>query len=152
MGGVLGCQRLWSDRLGDFVMRRFLLALLLVAAPPLWAAEAMKVPSGQIMLPYEFLWEDHMDEGPKGEAWLILRFLSPEISKAGGRIKFEDAEKDIEYLCTKIGLPLVVATGAVDQIIVNLMDQPIARGQSDDTVTQFIGAYRVDKGRCEWTY
>lgn len=129
------------------------LALILAAlALPAAAAEPMAVPSGQIMLPYEFLWEDHLDEGTKGEAWMILRFLAPEIAKAGGKIKFEDAEKDIEFICNKVGLPLAASTGAVDQIIVNLMDRPIARGESDSDVTQFMGAYRVVSGRCEWTY
>jgi len=121
-------------------------------AAPVAANGLMQVPSGQVIVPYEFLWEDHMDEGVKGEAWLILRFLTPEIARANGRIKFEAAEKDIEVLCTKVGLPLVAQTGAVNQIIVNLMDKPLARGDSDPEVTQFLGAFRVETGTCEWTY
>ena len=123
-----------------------------LAALPVMAAEPMKVPSGQILLPYEFLWEDHLDEGAKGEAWMILRFLAPGIAKAGGTVKFEEAEKDIEFICATVGLPLAVSTGAVDQIIVNLMDQPLPRGESDSEVTQYMGAYRVVDGKCEWTY
>ncbi|MFT5000546.1 MAG: hypothetical protein ACI875_001550 [Planctomycetota bacterium] len=31
-----------------------------------------------------------------------------------------------------------------------MMDTPIPRGQRDENVTQFMNAYRVDQGVCEW--
>ncbi len=128
----------------------FLIAMLFGTVPVL-AEDGLNVPSGQLVLPYEALWEDHLAEGTSGETWLILRFLTPEIAKAKGKLKFGDAVPDIDFLCEQVGLPLVAMTGGgVHQIIVNLMDQPIARGQRDTDVTQFMNAYRVEKGACIW--
>jgi hypothetical protein len=132
-------------------MKWLLLILSFITLPWPAAAEGLAVPSGQLVLPYEALWEDHVSEGTNGETWLILRFLTPEIARTEGRISFGDAEPDIVFLCQKVGLPLVVLTGGgVDQIIVNLMDRPVARGQRDPASTQFMNAYRVDQGDCIW--
>lgn len=152
MGGVLGGVYLWFAGLGGVLMRLVLTLLVSVLWSPATAAEPLSVPSGQLVLPYEFLWEDHQSEGTKGEAWLIMRYLTPSIGKAAGKVNFATAEADIAHLCTHIGLPLVQATGVVDEIIVNLMSAPIPRGVSDNGVTQFIGAFRVSTGVCEWTY
>ena len=127
------------------------LALLLRLAAPVQAADRLAVPSGQLVLPYEALWEDHLTEGSAGEVWLILRFLMPGIAKSKGKVSFGDAAPDIDFLCDNVGLPLVEMTGGgVDQIIVTLMDVPIPRGQTDARVTQFMNAYRVDQGVCIW--
>ncbi len=136
--------------LGDIV-RAVLAFLLLIAALPARGQDLMQVPSGQVMLPYEALWEDHLSEGANGETWLILRFLAPEISKSKGRISFAEAEGDLVFLCTNIGLPLAAMTGGgVDQIIVTLLEKPLPRGQRDPDVTKFINAFRVTEGACIW--
>jgi hypothetical protein len=148
MGGVLGGLGLWVDRLGGVVR---VLALLLMLALPAQAADRLVVPSGQLVLPFEILWEDHLAEGAKGETWLILRFLTPDIAKAAKNLSFSEVAPDIDFLCDNVGLPLVEMTGGgVDQIIVSLMNQAIPRGKRDENVTQFMNAYRVDQGICEW--
>ncbi|NOX41416.1 MAG: hypothetical protein GXP05_13190 [Alphaproteobacteria bacterium] len=115
------------------------------------ASELIKVPTGQSMVPYEALWEDHLDLGKNGETWLVIRFLAPDIAKAAGKISYSDATVDLEFLCNSVGLGMAALTGGgVDQIIVNLMDKPIARGERDQEVTQFMSAYRVVNGACEW--
>jgi len=133
-------------------MKRLLSIVALVLAGFQAEAEGtIDVPSGQVVLPFEILWEDHVNEGIDGETWLILRFLTPDISKSTGKIRFGDAEPDIEFLCKTIGLPLADLTGGgVDQIVVNLMDLPILRGQRDPSITQFMSAYRVKSGACIW--
>lgn len=124
----------------------------LVVLPPAALAEArLHVPSGQYLLPYEALWEDHTNEGKVGETWLVLRFLAPDIMRDGGKISFAAALPDMAYLCKKVGLALVAATGGgVDQIIVTLLDQPAVRGMRNKNVTKFMNAFRVVDGTCKW--
>lgn len=148
MAGILGGLGVWVDCVGGTVR---VLALLLMLVAPAQAADRLAVPSGQLVLPYEALWEDHLAEGSAGETWLILRFLMPGIAKKKGKVSFADAAPDIDFLCDNVGLPLVEMTGGgVEQIIVTLMDVPIPRGQTNADVTQFMNAYRVDQGTCIW--
>lgn len=128
-----------------------LAACLFFVALPALAQSLMAVPSGQAMVPYEALWEDHVQEDGTRETWLILRFLAPEISKIGGRIDFAGAEPDLDFLCASVGLPLARMTGGgVDQIIVTLLEKPLARGVRDAHVTKYMSAYRVSGQTCEW--
>ncbi len=133
-------------------MKKLLALFWLVAlALPGVSQTLMKVPTGQVMLPYEALWEDHLSEGIDGETWLILRFLAPEIARDGGRVNYEMAAEDLDFLCRTIGIPLVDLTGGgVDQIIVTLSDKPVARGVRDPDATQYMNAYRLVQGQCEW--
>jgi len=127
-----------------------LVAFLLLAFPAI-AQTLMKVPTGQALVPYEALWEDHLTEGVTGETWLILRFLAPEIARDGGRISYDMASEDLDFLCNTVGFPLSEMTGGgVDQIIVTLIDKPVPRGQRDPDATKFMNAYRLVKGHCEW--
>lgn len=137
-------------------MLRFLRNLavgMAMASPSAAIAEGglLSVPSGQVVLPYEMLWEDHLSEGAEGETWLVLRFLAPQIAQKTGDVSFEMAVLDLDELCASIGLPLVsITAGGVDQIIVTLLDQPLPRGESDQNVTKFMSAYRVDGEACIW--
>jgi len=109
------------------------------------------VPSGQLVIPYEALWEDHAEAGMPQETWLVLRFLAPDIARDKGKIRFADAAPDLDSLCKDVGLPLAALTGGgVDQILVVLLDQPLARGAHNPAVTKFMSAYRIKTGRCEW--
>lgn len=118
---------------------------------PAAAQQGLKVPSGQYILPYEFLWEDHRGPNEKVETWLILRFLAPDIGKTEGKLSFDDVIDDLDRICTTVGLPVArLAGGAVDQVVVNLMNKPINRGQRDASITQYMNAYRIVGGRCTW--
>ena len=129
-----------------------LLALLLALAAPARAADGLHVPSGQVILPYEALWEDFTETAGEGRSTrLVLRFLTPEIARDKGLRRYGDVEADFEYLCREIGLPLIEMTGGqVDQLVVTMLDAPLARGALDARVTQFNTVYRVDQGVCEW--
>jgi uncharacterized protein DUF6497 len=131
-------------------VRGALLALLLaLIALPLRAADGLHVPTGQVLLPYEALWEDHPDEGASGETWLVLRFLTPEIARDLGKFAYRDVLPDFDFICENIGLPLIESSGGgVDLLIVTLLDAPLARGALDRKVTQFNNIYRVDQGGC----
>lgn len=147
LGGLVG----WVFGLGDLLKNLLCLMLLAILGLPAQGQDLMAVPSGQAMLPYEALWEDHLAEGVDGETWLILRFLAPGIAKSGGAVSFADAEPDLDFICTQVGLPLAELTGGgVDQIIVTFLDKPLPRGERDASVTQFMNAYRVVKGACKW--
>jgi len=114
-------------------------------------AGGVSVPSGQYLLPYEFLWEDHRQPDGTVQTWLILRFLAPEIGKEKGKRSFDDVADDLDSLCKGMGLEVARVTGGgVSQVIVNLMNAPIARGASDANVTQYMNAYDITGGSCEW--
>ena len=127
-----------------------MLALLLaLVALPLRAADGLHVPTGQLVLPYEALWEDHAGEGVNGETWLVLRFLTPEIARGAGKFSYSDVLADFDFVCENIGLPLIeISGGGVDLLIVTFLDKPLARGALDQKVTQFNNIYRVDQGGC----
>ena len=140
----------WPAWLGGVLIRAAFICLLTLAAPAM-AADRMAVPSGQVIVPYEMLWEDHRDEGENGEVWLVLRFLTPGIKAGENALKFGDVAPDIDFICEEVGLPLVEMTGGgVDQVIVTLMDQAIPRGMRNAEVTQYMSAYRVSEGTCIW--
>ncbi len=137
--------------MGCFVKLPAAIFGLLLAATPLSADGTIDVPSGQLVIPYKVLWEDHVNEGAAGESWLILRFLTPEIARAKGKISFGDATPDLKFLCSNVGLPMVDLTGGgIDKIIINFLDRPIPRGERDPETTQFMNAYRIVKGVCRW--
>ena len=130
---------------------RWLVTGLFALWAPMAAADGMKLPSGLTAWPFEFLWEDHPEAGDKGEVWLVLRFIAPEIARNGGRFGFDDVAPDIDHICETLGLPLVVQTGAgIDQILVTILDQALARGVRNPDVTQYMSAYRVEEGACIW--
>jgi len=94
-----------------------------------------------------------MQQSQTPETWLVLRFLAPQIARKVGRITFDDAEPDLDYLCKKVGIPLIKSTGGgVDQVIVTLLDKPLPRGQRDPDVTQLGNAYRIIENTCQWEY
>lgn len=111
----------------------------------------IKVPSGQLVLPYEALWEDHEDADGKRESWLVLRFLAPQIAKSLGQITGAQAAEDIDHICDSVALPMIeIMGGGIDQVIVTLLDQPAPRGLRDPSVTKFMGAYIPEEGACAW--
>jgi len=134
-------------------LTRLFLLLALIVAPVTAVAEngIITVPSGQLVVPYEVLWEDHADAGLPQETWLVLRFLAPQIAKETGKVRFADAAPDLDYLCKSLGLTIAGLTGGgVDQVLVVLLDQPLPRGAHRPGVTKFMSAYRVTTGACIW--
>lgn len=110
-------------------------------------AGSMTVPSGQVIRAHQILWEDHEDIG---ERWVVLRFTAPQIARELGKLGFADIEPDLQALCETVGLPVVGATGGADQVLVQLMSRPVARGETAPDVTQFGNAFSINDGACVW--
>jgi len=109
-------------------------------AAPAVAGEII-VPSGQLIVPFEVLSEDH-----GVETWLILRYLAPSI---GDDVPYAVAASDIDHLCATEGVEQADLHGApVDQIVITLMAKPLERGLADPDITQFFGAFRLVEETC----
>jgi len=155
MGTVLEREPLWPYRVERAMIATLTAMLIVLATTPISASAAklLAVPSGQVLVPYEALWEDRLHNGETAETWLILRFLAPDIARKGGRITFDDAEADLGFLCETVGIPLARSTGGgVDQIVVTLLDRPLPRGERNPDVTQFGNAYRIVDNACQWEF
>lgn len=112
----------------------------------LGAALVQMPPSGTTVDLYEVL----IDE-VGGESWLRFRFLAPQIARAGGTVSYNDLVDDFVYLCERVALPYL-ADYDIDAsvIVVSLLDRPVDFGAADPDATQFIDAFRVTSGACEW--
>lgn len=104
------------------------------------------VPSGQQVDLFEVL----IDE-IAGEAWLRFRFLAPGIGKADGGVSYAQVEADFAHLCDTVALPYLTQFALeADVLVISLLDRPVDFGQSDPQATQYIEAFRVETGSCEW--
>ena len=121
-------------------MRRLLIFWLAIvsAAAPSWA----EVPSGFPTVLWEIRWERLPDTD---RIQMILRALAPGLEDRG----FESAQGDMDYLCATYGAPLARLEHArAEEIVVNLADQPVARGTTNPDAIQFFALYQVEGGRC----
>lgn len=130
------------------VVARALLLLTLAAAsvPRPVAAQEAVLPSGQTVT---FL-DAHVELQDDGARWLILRYLAPRIAREGGDLGYDDVSPDLDLLCERDGLPASEAAGAIDQVVIVLLDRPVSRGAPDPAATQFISAYLPAPEGCEW--
>lgn len=124
-------------------MIRAALAIACLAAAP--AAAQTALPSGLAATAADA----GVEVQPDGESWLVLRYLAPAI--AGGAVAYEEVIADLDQLCATEGLTAVqTAQTPIVQVVVVLMDRPVPRGETVPEATQYIGAYRVENGQCEW--
>lgn len=108
------------------------------------AAQADGLPSGQPLALWQISWE-RMEDGRGLQ--LVIRAIAPEVAALG----FDAAQADMDWLCATHGLAVTgLPHGAAAQVVVNLMERPIARGQSDPDVAQFFSVYRVEANACIW--
>lgn len=119
------------------------LALGGVLAAPLWAQA----------LPVLTHFETLIETQPTGETFVVVRLIAPEIAHAG--FDPELAQAAMERACVDLGLPAVAElaqTQAViaDQIIVQLMDRPFARGTHLPDAVQFVAGFTPQEGSCLW--
>lgn len=127
-------------------MRKLLLTLCACLAPGLAAAQG--VPSGQPLALWEIRWE--RVEGTDA-VQVILRAIAPQIARDSGTVDYDGAQADMDWLCANHGLTLAdMPYGRATQVIVNLMDSPIPRGQTNPSVTQFYSAYSIQDDTCIW--
>lgn len=85
------------------------------------------------------------------ETWTRFRFLAPAISRQGGTVDYPDVENDFGFLCRTTALPYLEDYAITSQVVVvTLLDRPVEFGTADAEATQFIEAFRVTSGACEW--
>lgn len=131
------------------MMRRpaFLTCAFLAVAPLVATAEAVAVPSGQ---PVEFLDVVQGAPGPSGLT-ARFRFVAPDINRDFGQPDFEQVSADMAFLCESYAIPRLSNMGPeVQQIIITLMDRPVAFGEANPDATQFFEAYRPENALCIW--
>ncbi|MFK7870689.1 MAG: DUF6497 family protein [Roseobacter sp.] len=110
------------------------------------AALVQMPPSGTSVDLFEVLIDD-----VGGESWLRFRFLAPQIARADGIVTYSDLVDDFAYLCERVALPYLAEYDLnASVIVVSLLDRPVAFGAADPDATQFIDAFRVTSGACEW--
>jgi len=118
--------------------------------PPLAAVAsdaAIKVPSGQKVVFLDMIIENADATG----AIARFRFVSPQIARNGGNVRFMEAEPDMAFLCDTYALPRLAETGQpVTQIVISLSDRAVAFGEADPDATQFFEGYRPGNGACDW--
>lgn len=108
-------------------------------------ADAFAVPSGQPVTLQDVFWEE-------GDTLVLrVRFLAPQIARAGGTIDYDTATKDMLHLCETYVKPQVqVSTDMPDQIILSLSDIDVPFGEADPEATQFFEAYSLQNDACIW--
>ncbi len=122
----------------------YLMAGLLTASSA--AAGGIQVPSGIEVTRLEILQDNLM-----GELWLRFRYVAPRIGKDAGRVTFDVAAIDIDYLCAEDAVPHVLSHDLNPaRIVVSMSDRAMEFGATDPDATQFFAAYRLEDGACIW--
>ena len=124
-------------------MHCLILAGIIAAIPLAAAAEAPNVPSGQLLSPYQTLI-------PKdGEGLLYLSFVAPDLGAA--EMSFDIASADMDALCASVGIPQAKeSVSEIGEIVIRLFAQPIDYGTANPDVVQYLGAFDISTGQCEW--
>nr|WP_325249257.1 DUF6497 family protein [Amylibacter sp.] len=135
--------------------RTALCASAVAAALSLWGgtamaqdtAEPIAVPSGQPLSLFE-----KQVIAPENKI-LYLGFVAPALAGEYG-VTFDRASVDMDTICSELGIGLagkLIGEGMrIDEIVVRLMERPIAYGEVDETAAQFLNAYDISGGTCEW--
>ena len=88
-------------------------------------------------------------QSASGETWLILLVLAPDL--AAQQVSAEARAADTDALCAEWGVPAALeADPTPDQITVQIMSEPVERGQPAPGVTQVFAGYRFENGTCIW--
>lgn len=130
-------------------MRAAAAALALVAAPV--RADAPPVspvpaPSGYEVRLHEILDETQPYDGTR---LLVVRLVAPAISD---RVSAPNLQADMQWACETWGLAAAAARAdAPDQIIVEFMEAPVARGVASPGTRRFFETYTMRDGTCIWS-
>ena len=128
------------------MLLRIILLCALMAASSAQAQTLIEVPSGQPVTFQDVIWEAEGDENT-----YRFRYIAPGIARDGGSVDFEQAEKDIKFLCEHSALSaLRKQDRAVDRIVITLSDRPVEFGQPAPEATQYFEVYTPDGDTCIW--
>lgn len=107
--------------------------------------ETMQLPSG---LAAEFA-GSLVEAQPDGERWLILQVLAPGLEDR--RVSAAESAADTAALCGSWGVREAAQSAEMpDQIVVQMMSEPVERGEAAPEVTQIFAGYRLQNGTCIW--
>ncbi len=105
----------------------------------------VEAPSGFDVTLHEVLFEE---QPYTGETMIVIRIEAPAI---GSRVLAANLQADMEWACETWGLPRVETLASpTDQIVVELMEELIPRGQPAPETRQFFETYRPENGLCIW--
>lgn len=128
-------------------MLRWSALIGMILPVPLWAAEAIQLPSGQTVTLIEALSNIPGNDGLA----IRYRFLAPAIARDGGTIDADTAGSDMDWLCNTYALPRLPKYGPQPaEIIISMADRDVPFGEDHPEATQFFNAYRIEGGACEW--
>ena len=128
-------------------MLRWLAILGLILPVPVWADDAITLPSGQAVTLIEAL---SNIPGSDGLA-MRYRFLAPQIARKGGTIDAETAGQDMDWLCNTYALPRLPTNGPQPvEIIISMSDINVPFGEGRPEATQFFNSYSIADGTCAW--
>lgn len=126
-------------------MRAVALTLVCLALPGM-AQEVATPPSGQALELHEVLYEV---QPYSEELWVILRVLAPAIGNGG--IDPETAQEDMDWSCLEWAQSAAeAAPEPPTQIVVQMMERAVPRGQTDPDTVQFFAGYLLQDGSCIW--
>ena len=121
----------------------FAISALVAAA----AGLSLDVPSGQPLQVHEVRVVE-----PERQI-LFIGLVAPHL-EGDYAIGYERASVDMDHLCEQVGLPLVAKANDIDtdiaEVVLRLMARPISYGETNPDVAQFISAYDVTAGDCQW--
>ncbi|MCT4371201.1 acetolactate synthase [Yangia mangrovi] len=101
------------------------------------------VPSGMPVTFYDALWDD-------SAAVERFRFLAPEIGGFAPR-GFDEVSADMQHLCDSFALSRLGEVEVIPSLIViSLMAEPVAYGESRPEIRQYFEAYSPRNGACVW--
>ena len=117
-------------------------AICLCLAGPALATQEVLAPSGQSVVLIEALAEE---QPYSDEVFLVLRVLAPGLSQ----VDADSAQADLDWACDHFAPDRAgQMTEMPDEIVVQLMESEVPRGQTVAGVTQFFGGYALEEGGC----
>ncbi len=116
---------------------------LLFAQP---ALAEISVPSGQVLELYSF----EVVTQPSDQNLLFVGVLAKTLDPQG----YDAAAEDMDALCRDLALPEAAVQGRqgipIGEVSIRIADQPLAYGEVDPEVAQFMGFYEIVSGECVW--
>ncbi len=120
-----------------------------VTAATGWADDSapapVLAPSGVGMTLHEVLYEE---QPYSGETLIVVRVVAPAITSP---VLAATVQADMQWVCETWGLPASSRLSVpADQIVVELMAEPITRGEPAPDITQFFETYSPQDDVCIW--
>jgi len=127
------------------------LAALLALAPPAAATQAW--PLGEIIAPsgLTVMLDDVIfEENPwSGEILVVVRLIAPTL--ADDTAASVSLREDMDWACTTWGVPAAETLATPpDFVVVEMMAEPVERGQSSPGIAQVFEQYRLEGQICIW--